>query len=75
VPGLIYFGVLIVAVIAGVVIGGGTGTIIAAIAAALFGLTILGAVGPGGAAVPVAPRWTTKTSRTAEASGSGFQGL
>ncbi len=49
-PGLIFFGVVIVAIIVGIVIGGGTGTTIAAIAGGLLALTILGGVGPGVAA-------------------------
>ena len=49
-PGLIYFGSLIVAIVVGLIVGGGTGTTIVAIAAAILALTILGAVGPGVAA-------------------------
>jgi len=50
VAGLVYYGVLIVAVVVGVLVGGGTGTTIAAIGAGLLALTILGSVGPGVAA-------------------------
>ncbi len=49
-PGLIFFGVLIVAILVGVVVGGGTGTTIVAIAGALLALTLLGTVGTGVAA-------------------------
>jgi pilus assembly protein TadC len=48
--GLVYYGTLIVAFVVGVVIGGGIGATIAAIAAGAFALTILGAGGIGVAA-------------------------
>jgi pilus assembly protein TadC len=48
--GLVYYGTLIVAFIVGVVIGGGIGATIAAIAAGVFALTIVGAGGVGVAA-------------------------
>ena len=48
--GLVYYGTLIVAFVVGVMIGGGVGTTIAAIAAGVFALTILGAGGVGLAA-------------------------
>ncbi len=44
-PGLIFFGVLIVAIVVGVIVGGGTGTTIAAIAGALLAFAIIGAAG------------------------------
>jgi hypothetical protein len=47
---IVYFGVLIVAIVVGVVIGGGTGTTITAIAAALVALTLLAAGGGVGLA-------------------------
>ncbi|MBS1890644.1 MAG: hypothetical protein JST59_05080 [Actinobacteria bacterium] len=48
--GAAYYGSLIVAIVAGVVVGGGTGATITAIAAALFGLTIFVAFGGPGIA-------------------------
>ena len=47
---LIYFGVLILAIVVGVIVGGGTGTTITAIAAALLALTLLAAGGGVGLA-------------------------
>jgi hypothetical protein len=50
VPGVIFYGVLIVCIVAGSFIGDGIGTTIAAIAGALLALTILGTFGLGVAA-------------------------
>ncbi len=50
VPGLVYYGVLILGIVVGVLIGGGTGTTITAIAAALLALTLLAAGGGIGVA-------------------------
>jgi hypothetical protein len=50
VPGLIYYGVLIVAIVVGVLVGGGIGTTITAIAGALLALTLLAAGGGIGVA-------------------------
>jgi hypothetical protein len=43
---IVYFGVLIVAIVVGVIVGGGTGTTITAIAGAILALTLF-AVGGG----------------------------
>lgn len=48
--GLAYYGVLIIAVVVGLLIGGGTGTTITAIAAILLALTIMAAYGGVGIA-------------------------
>ena len=48
--GLLYYGALIVGIVVGVLVGGGTGTTIAAIAGALLALTIIGAYGGLGVA-------------------------
>ncbi len=48
--GLAYYGVLIVAIVVGVVVGGGTGTTITAIAAGILALTLLAAGGDIGIA-------------------------
>jgi hypothetical protein len=48
--GLAYFAVLIIAIVVGSIIGGGTGTTITAIAGILLALTILGTYGLGEAA-------------------------
>jgi hypothetical protein len=48
--GAAYYGVLIVAIVGGLLVGGGVGTTITAIAAALFALTIFVAFGGPGIA-------------------------
>jgi hypothetical protein len=50
IPGLVFYAVLIVALIVGIVVPGGTGDTIAAIAAILLALTIFASVGIGKAA-------------------------
>jgi hypothetical protein len=47
---LVYFGALIVAIVVGVIVGGGTGTTITAIAGAALALTLLAAGGGVGVA-------------------------
>ncbi|MBN9622057.1 MAG: hypothetical protein J0H06_03735 [Actinobacteria bacterium] len=47
---IVYFGALIVAIVVGVLVGGGTGTTITAIAAILLALTLLAAGGGIGVA-------------------------
>jgi hypothetical protein len=50
IPGLLFYGALVVALIVGTIVGGGTGDTIVAIAAALLALTIFATVGIGKAA-------------------------
>lgn len=50
IPALAFYGVFIVALIVGLIIGGGTGNTIVAISAAVIALTIFGTVGIGKAA-------------------------
>jgi hypothetical protein len=47
IPGVVFYSVLVVALIVGLVIGGGTGDTIVAISAAVIALAIFGTVGIG----------------------------
>jgi hypothetical protein len=50
IPGLVFYGVLVVAFVVGILIGGGAGNTIVAISAAVIALAIFGTVGFGKAA-------------------------